>query len=180
MSEPIPMPAAPQDVVQFDRQPPVSTEAEVSVLGGMLIDGDAVAKAIEIVDDSQFHRESNRRLYRAMTRMFERGEALDVITVSEELKRAGELDEVGGLEYLASLLDAVPTAANIEYHARIVREKALMRRLISAAQTIVRDVYEPGQKDVETILDEAEQKIFRVAESHDREGFVWIKEILWP
>ncbi|MDH3223093.1 MAG: replicative DNA helicase [Gemmatimonadota bacterium] len=179
MSEPIPIPHG-SGRVEFDRQPPVSNEAEVSVLGGMLIDGDAVARAVEFVDDSMFFREGHRRLFRAMSRMFERGEVLDVITVSEELKRAGELDDVGGLEYLASLLDAVPTAANIEYHARIVREKALMRRLIGAAQTIIRDVYEPGVREVESILDEAEQRIFRVAESHDREGFVWIKEILWP
>ncbi|NNF26737.1 MAG: replicative DNA helicase, partial [Gemmatimonadetes bacterium] len=171
-------PASPP--VEFDRQPPVSNEAEVSVLGGMLIDADAVARAVEFVDDSMFFREGHRRLFRAMSRMFERGQVLDVITVSEELKRAGELDDVGGLEYLASLLDAVPTAANIEYHARIVREKALLRRLIGAAQTIIRDVYEPGVRDVESILDEAEQRVFRVAESHDREGFVWIKEILWP
>ena len=107
----------------------------MSVLGGMLIDGDAVARAVELVDDSMFYREAHRRLYRAMARMFERGEVLDVITVSEELKRAGDLDSAGGLEYLASLLDAVPTAANIEYHARIVREKALLRRLIDAAQS---------------------------------------------
>ena len=150
------------------------------MLGGMLIDADAVARAVEFVDDSMFFREGHRRLFRTMSRMFERGQVLDVITVSEELKKAGELDDVGGLEYLASLLDAVPTAANIEYHARIVREKALLRRLIGAAQTIIRDVYEPGVRDVESILDEAEQRVFRVAESHDREGFVWIKEILWP
>ena len=150
------------------------------MLGGMLIDPDAIPRAIEFVDDSMFFRESHRRLYRAMLRMFERGEGLDVITVDAELKRTGESDAVGGLQYLASLLDAVPTAANIEYHARIVREKALMRRLIDAASTIIQDVYEPGERPVEEILDEAEQKVFRVAESHEREGFVWIKEILWP
>jgi len=152
----------------------------VSVLGGMLIDPDAITKAIEVVDDSMFFREAHRRLFRAMTRMFERGEGLDVITIDAELKRTGESESVGGLEYLASLLDAVPTAANIEYHAKIVREKALLRRLIDAASTIIRDVYEPGKRAVETILDEAEQRVFKVAESHQREGFVWIKEILWP
>ncbi len=152
----------------------------MSVLGGMLIDPDAITKAIEVVDDSMFFREAHRRLFRAMTRMFERGEGLDVITIDAELKRTGESESVGGLEYLASLLDAVPTAANIEYHAKIVREKALLRRLIDAASTIIRDVYEPGKRAVETILDEAEQRVFKVAESHQREGFVWIKEILWP
>jgi replicative DNA helicase len=105
---------------------------------------------------------------------------VDVITVSEDLKKTGELETAGGLEYLAELVDAVPTAANIEYHARIVRDKALMRRLIDASSQIIRDVYEPGEREVEEILDLAEAKIFQVAQSHDREGFVWIKEILWP
>lgn len=178
MSAPDPM-ANPSEPV-FDRQPPFSPEAEVSVLGGMLIDRDAVAKAIEVIRDSMFYREAHRRLFRAMTRLFERGDVIDVITLSEELKKTEELDSAGGLPYLAELLDAVPTAANIEYHAKIVREKALLRNLIEAASTIIRDVYDQGEKTVEKVLDEAEQKVFQVAQSHDRGGFVWIKEILWP
>ena len=105
---------------------------------------------------------------------------IDVITVSEELKKTGELENSGGLDYLASLLDAVPTAANIEYHARIVHDKAILRRLIDAAQTIVRDVYDPGEREVQEILDQAEQRVFGVSQSRGREGFVWIKEVLWP
>lgn len=166
--------------VGFDRQPPFSPEAEVSVLGGMLIDRDAVARAVEVVRDSMFYREAHRRLYRSMVRLFERGDVIDVITLSEDLKKTGELDAAGGLPYLAELLDAVPTAANIEYHAKIVREKALLRHLIEAASTIIRDVYDQGERSVEEVLDEAEQRIFRVAQSHDRGGFLWIKEILWP
>jgi replicative DNA helicase len=146
----------------------------------MLIDRDAVARAVEHVNDSTFYREAHRRLFRAMTRLFERGDVIDVITVAEELKKTEELDSVGGLEYIAELVDAVPTAANIEYHARIVRDKALLRRLIDASQNIVRDAYEQGERDVEEVLDEAESRIFHVAQSHAREGFVWIKEILWP
>ena len=165
---------------EYDRQPPYSLEAEVSVLGGMLIDNDAVARAIEVVDDSMFYREANRRLFRSMARLFERGDVVDVITLNEELKKTNELESAGGATYLAELLDAVPTAANIEYHARIVREKALLRRLIDAASDIIRDVYDQGERDVEEVLDQAEQRVFRVAESHAREGFVWIKEILWP
>jgi len=166
--------------VGFDRQPPFSPEAEVSVLGGMLIDRDAVARAVEVVRDSMFYREAHRRLYRSMVRLFERGDVIDVITLSEDLKKTGELDAAGGLPYLAELLDAVPTAANIEYHAKIVREKALLRHLIEAASTIIRDVYDQGERSVEEVLDEAEQRVFRVAQSHDRGGFLWIKEILWP
>ncbi len=174
--------AAPPSVTEggYDRRPPASAEAEISVLGGMLIDRDAVARAVEHVNDSMFFKEGHRRMFRAMARLFERGEAIDVITVSEELKKTGELDGAGGLEYLAQLLDAVPTAANIEYHARIVREKALLRRLIDASSQIIRDAYEQGQREVDEVLDQAESRIFQVAQSRAREGFVWIKEILWP
>lgn len=177
---PRPGPPAPAGAPAYDRQPPFSPEAEASVLGGMLIDGAAVAKAVEAVDDSMFYREAHRRLFRAMTRLFERGSVVDVITVSEELKKGNDLEQAGGLEYLATLLEAVPTAANLDYHARIVREKALLRRLIDAAHAIERDVHEPGERSVEEVLDQAEQRVFRVSESRDRAGFVWIKEVLYP
>ena len=163
----------------FDRTPPFSLEAETAVLGGMLIDREAVTRAMEHLNDTMFHREANRRLYRAMVRLFERGDVIDVITVSEELKKTGEMEAAGGFDYLSALVDAVPTAANLEYHARIVRDKALLRRLITQASQIIRDVYDQGERDVEEILDQAETRIFQVAESHKREGFVWIKEILW-
>ncbi|MDE2677314.1 MAG: replicative DNA helicase [Gemmatimonadota bacterium] len=179
MSEPIPIQQTP-DSPGYDRQPPFSPEAEASVLGGMLIDGEAAPRVVDFIDDSMFYREAHRRLFRAMARLFERGAVIDPITVSEELKKVGELEGAGGLDYLASLLDAVPTAANIEYHARIVQEKAVLRRLIDAAQTIVRDVYDPGEREVGEILDQAEQRVFNVSQSRGREGFVWIKEVLWP
>ena len=163
----------------FDRTPPFSTEAETAVLGGMLIDREAVTRAIEVLGDGMFYREANRRLYRAMVRLFERGDVIDVITVSEELKKTSELDASGGFDYLGQLVDAVPTAANLEYHARIIRDKALLRRLIEQSSQIIRDVYDQGERDVDDILDQAEARIFQVAESHKREGFVWIKEILW-
>ena len=163
-----------------DRAPPYAPEAEISVLGGMLIDGDAVARALEVVDDSMFYREANRRIFRSMARLFQRGQVIDPITISEELKKTDELESVGGMAYLAELLDAVPTAANIEYHARIVRERALLRKLIEAASQTIRDAYEPGERTVEEVLDQAEHNVFQVAQSHEREGFVWIKKILYP
>jgi replicative DNA helicase len=163
----------------FDRTPPFSLEAETAVLGGMLIDRDAVPRSVEILNESMFYREANRRLYRSMIRLFERGDVIDVITVSEELKKTGEMESAGGFDYLAQLVDAVPTAANLEYHARIVRDKALLRRLIEQSTAIIRDVYDQGEQDVADILDQAEARIFQVSESQRREGFVWIKEILW-
>ena len=163
-----------------ERSPPFSLEAETAVLGGMLIDSEAVTRAVEHLDDSMFYREANRRLYRVMLRLFERDKALDVITVAEELKKTGEIDEAGGFDYLSALVSAVPTAANLVYHAQIVREKALLRRLIEQSSQIIRDVYDQGERDVDEILDKAEARIFQVSETHKREGFVWIKEILWP
>lgn len=179
MSEPTAVPSG-EHAPAFDREPPFAAAAEASVLGGMLIDQTAAPRALEVLDASMFFREAHRRLFRAMTRLFERGGVLDVITVSEELKNQGELENAGGLEYLASLLDAIPTAANIEYHARIVRDKALLRRLLEAANQIVRDVHDPGDATAKEVLDQAEHRVFSVSQSRDQSGLVWIKEILWP
>lgn len=162
------------------RQPPWSEDAELSVLGGMLIDGDAVATAIELIDDSAFYREGNRRIFRAMTRLYNRGDVIDAVTLVDELESVAELESVGGMSYVAQLVDAVPTAANIEYHCRILRDKAILRRLIESGTEIVRDAYETAGGEVEETLDRAEQRIFEIAQAQKRAGFVWIKEILWP
>jgi replicative DNA helicase len=163
-----------------DRQAPWSPEAEISVLGGMLIDADAVAKAVELVDDGMFYREANRRLYRAMRRLFERGEAIDPVTLTEELRGSNELDQVGGPAYLAELMAAVATAANIEYHAKIIRDKALLRRLIEASTETIQEAYASGGEAVDDTIDRAEQRIFQISHEGQRKGFIWIKEILWP
>jgi replicative DNA helicase len=162
-----------------DRTPPYAAEAEIAVLGGMLIDGDALTRAIEVVDETMFYREGNRRAFRAMRRVFERGDVIDAVTLAEELRTAGDLEAAGGLQFIASILDAVPTAANIEYHARIVREKAVLRRLIEASTLTIQETY-GHQGAVDELLDRAESRIFQVAQTHDRKGFVWIKELLWP
>jgi replicative DNA helicase len=162
------------------RQIPWSEEAEISVLSAMLIEGDAVARAIEMVGDGSFYREANRRVFRAMVRLYSRGEVVDVVTLSDELKSAGELEGAGGMAYLARLVDAVPTAANIEYHCRILKDKAVLRQLIESATDIVREAYDAPAGEVDDTLDRAEQRIFQIAQSSQRQGFVWIKEILWP
>jgi replicative DNA helicase len=115
-----------------------------------------------------------------MVRLYSRGEVVDVVTLSDELKSAAELDGAGGMSYLARLVDAVPTAANIEYHCRILRDKAVLRQLIESATDIVREAYDSPAGEVDDTLDRAEQKIFQIAQSSQRQGFVWIKEILWP
>lgn len=164
----------------FDRRPPWSREAEQSVLSGMLQDRDAVARSVEILDASMFYQESHRLLYRALVRLFERGEAIDPILLADELQKTGDAERVGGYDYIGYLLDLVPTAANVEYHARLVREKALLRRLIEASQETIRDAFEPGERDVHEVMDEAEARIFQVAQSQEREGFVRVKDLLWP
>jgi replicative DNA helicase len=177
IAPPSPAPAAPSAFT--DRTPPYSAEAEMAVLGGMLIDQDAVVKAVELVDDSMFHREAHRRLFRSLVRIWQRGDVIDEITVTEDLRKAGDFEAVGGVAFLATLLDAVPTAANIEYHCKIVREKAILRRLIEASTSIIQETY-GWQGEVENLMDLAESRIFQLAQSSDRRGFVWIKEILWP
>src|SRR5215210_8592413 len=125
-----------------DRRPPYSEDAEQAVLAAMLIDQDAVMRALEVVDDTMFYAERHRRLFRAMMSITERGSVVDPLTLADELSRRGELDGAGGKDYIGFLVDAVPTAANIEYHARIVREKALRRRLIEVSTAIVSEAFE--------------------------------------
>src|SRR5689334_364298 len=113
-----------------DRRPPYSEDAEQAVLSAMLIDQDAVMKAVEHVDDTMFYAERHRRIFRAMVSITEQGGVVDPLTLSEELSRRGELDSSGGKDYIGFLVDVVPTAANIDYHAQILKEKALRRQLI--------------------------------------------------
>lgn len=164
----------------FDRRPPWSREAEQSVLAGMLQDRDAVARSVEILDATMFYQESHRLIFRGLVRLFERGEAIDPILLADELQKTDDAERVGGYDFIGYLLDLVPTAANVEYHARLVRDKALLRRLIEASQETIRDAFEPGERDVNEVMDEAEARIFQVAQSQEREGFVRIKELLWP
>ena len=145
--------------------PPYSPEAEMSVLGGMLIDRDAVARAVAIVDDMMFYREGNRRLFRAMKGLWERGEPIDAVMLLTTLKASGDLEAVGGAQYLAQLQGAVATAANIEYHARIVQGKALQRRLIEVMTGIIGQAY-AHQGDPEALCAQATQLIGAVSEGH--------------
>jgi replicative DNA helicase len=162
-----------------ERQPPWSEDAEHAVLSAMLMDGDAALRAIEVVDDTMFYREGNRRIFRAMVSLQERGDVIDPLTLSEQLARSGELQSSGGKDYIAFLVDAVPTSANVEYHARIVREKALRRRLIEVSTAIVSEAFDSSAPAGE-LIDAAEHKIFEVNQSRGNEGFTRIKELLFP
>jgi replicative DNA helicase len=162
-----------------DRRPPYAEEAEQAVLSAMLMDQDAVMRAAETLDDSMFYAERHRRIYRAMIGLTETGSVVDPLTLADELARRGELEPAGGKDYLGFLVDVVPTAANVEYHARIVREKAILRRLIEASTSIVQSAFE-GKTTADELLDDAESRIFQVSQQRGREGFTRIKELLWP
>jgi replicative DNA helicase len=162
-----------------DRRPPFSQDAEQAVLGAMLLDQDAILRAGEHVDDTMFYREGHRRIFRAVLALSERGEVAEPLTLAEELARRGELEASGGKEYIAYLIDAVPTAANVEYHAKIVREKAVLRRLIEVSTAVVTDAFE-GRKLAAELLDEAEGKIFQIGQAQGGASFTRIKELLWP
>ncbi len=162
-----------------DRQPPYSEDAEVAVLSAMLMDQDAILRAVETLDDTMFYAERNRRLFRAMSAITQQGTVVDPLTLAEELNRRGELEAAGGKEYIGFLVDAVPTAANVEYHAKIVREKALLRSLIQVSTGIVTDAF-AGQHTAAELLDAAESRIFQVSQQRQNEGFTRIKELMWP
>jgi replicative DNA helicase len=161
------------------RGAPWSNDAEQAVLGAMLLDQDAALRAVELLDDSLFYREGHRRLFRAMRRLVERRVVIDHVTLRDELERKGELEAAGGEGYLAELIDAAVTAANLEAHAAIVREKAVLRHLIEASTSIVSQAYD-GSMAASELLDEAESRIFQISQYRKAEGFSRLKEMLWP
>ena len=117
--------------------PPQNIEAEQAVLGAVLLDNTVLPRVIEVLQPEDFYRNSHRRIYQAMLDLFEKSETIDLITILEMLDQKKQLEEIGGSAYLASVIDLVPTAANVQYHSKIVREKALLRGLISTATEIV-------------------------------------------
>jgi replicative DNA helicase len=161
------------------RSAPWSPEAEQAVLGAMLLDQDAALRAAELLDHSQFYQDAHRRLFRAAVALTEQRVVIDHITLRNELSRRDELDLVGGADYIAELVDSVATAANLEHHARIIREKAILRRLIEASTAIIQEAYD-GHESANELLDHAEGRIFRISQERRQEGFVRIKEMLWP
>jgi replicative DNA helicase len=160
-----------------ERTLPHNLEAERSVLGAILIHNDAFNLAAEIISADDFFRDAHRRIFEKMTVLNERNEAVDFVTLKEALARGGELDEVGGPAYVASLADGVPRATNVEYYARIVKEKATLRKLIYAANKILGNAYEADQES-DVVLDEAEAAIFAVADDRIKEGFVPMRDLV--
>ncbi len=160
-----------------ERLPPQAVEAEAAVLGAMLLEQDAMSIVLEILDDTAFYREANRKIFNAMIALYDRNEPTDMITLSEELEKRQELASVGGAFYLAGLVESVSTAANVEYHARIVHEKSQGRKLINVATQIASRAYESSE-DTAELLDEAEQMVFALSQRDVRRGFTQLNPIL--
>jgi replicative DNA helicase len=161
----------------LDRVPPQNVDAERAVLGGVLLDPEAATRAVEIVSPEAFYRPAHGRIFRAILSLFTRREPIDVMTLSEELGKAGDLEAVGGIAALTDLVDSTPSAANIEHYARIVLDKHILRQLIRASTEIAEDAF-AASREADAILDSSEQKIFKISESRVSQGFIHIKEIL--
>ncbi|MCI0409875.1 MAG: replicative DNA helicase, partial [Acidobacteria bacterium] len=162
--------------ITLEKNLPHSVDAERSVLGSILIENQAINRAQEILRESDFYRDTHRKIFKVMETLSERSTAIDEITLKEELSRLGDLEAVGGPAYLASLADGVPSPSHIEYYARIVKEKAVLRGLISSASRILTDCYR-AEDEVPEILDRAESSIFRIAQDSLSGGFLPIRVI---
>ena len=161
----------------YDRVPPHNLEAEESVLGSMLLSKDAIAEVLESLHEEDFYRPAHRTVFRSVLDLYSHGQAVDPITVAEELRRSGELADVGSAPFLHTLVSSVPTAANAGYYARIVKEAGILRRLIDVGTRIVQLGYETPQ-DTERAVDEAEALVYRVAQGRVTEDYQSLREVL--
>lgn len=163
--------------VQLDKLPPQNLEAEQAIIGAILIDNDALPKTLEILGPEDFYKLSHRKIFNAMSELFERNEPIDLVTLTDYLKKKDELDGIGGISYLSSLVNMVPTAANIKYHSHIVRERALVRGLLRSANDIASKVYEDNL-DAEDLVDYAERSIFDISDKRVKASFAKLKDVI--
>jgi len=161
----------------LERVPPQNIDAEQSVLGAILLDREAIYKVMKVLRPDDFYRENHRIIYEAMLDLNESGSPVDMITVSDHLRRQGTLEKAGGVAYIASLGETVPTAANVEYYARIVEEKSLLRTLIQVSARIAGMSYEEGEEP-EKLITEAEQMIVELGSRRAATAFYAIKDII--
>lgn len=159
------------------RLPPQNVEAEKSVLGAMMIDDEAIGLAVEILDESWFYEESHRKIYSAIIELYNSHKNVDLITLSDKLKSDGQLESAGGVSYLSEIIDFVPSSANVEHYAHIVKEKGVLRTLIKNATQIISDSYE-ATGNVESVVDKAEKLIFEIAEMKQQQKSVHIKDLV--
>lgn len=163
--------------ISFQKLPPQNLESEQCVIGAILLENESLPKSLEIIGEEDFYRESHRKIFSAMRELFEKNEPIDLMILTERLRKRSELEDVGGIEYLASLEEIIPTATNVVHHCKIIKEKAILRNLISVSNEIINKSYEDNE-DVDSILDNAEKSIFEISEKKIRPAFVSIDKIL--
>lgn len=167
------------DLMFLKKTPPHSPEAEKTVLGGILINNKNLNVVLSIISIEDFYKEGNRKILEKIAQLVDRGLPVDLLSLSEELKKTGDLDEIGGASYLSSLMDGVPKSLNVEYYAQIIKEKALLRRLILSSAKIISSSYEQ-REDADQLLDEAQASIIEVAEQRIKPGFVPVGALTEP
>jgi replicative DNA helicase len=163
--------------ITLDKVPPQNLEAEMAVLGSMLIDEDAVSLAVESLSRNSFYKDIHQKIFEAIANLYNADKAVDIITLTDELKRSGILEEVGGVSFLTALVNSVPTAANIAHYISIVKEKSILRSLITHATKIISLSYE-SEGNVDEVVDTAEKLIFEVTDAKPRSSYVHLKEII--
>ncbi|MEW6109429.1 MAG: replicative DNA helicase [Nitrospirota bacterium] len=161
----------------IEKLPPQNIEAEQSVLGAILIDNSALTTALELLNYEDFYKDSHRKIFMAMTELFDKSEPIDIVTLTDFLKRKDFLESVGGSQYLTSIVMTVPTSANIRFHSRIVREKAMLRNLLRSVADIASNVYE-SDLDPEELVDYAEKTIFDISDKRIKTSFVSLKDLI--
>jgi replicative DNA helicase len=165
------------DSLSLEKIPPQNIEAEMAVLGAMLIEEDAISYAVELLDKAFFYKDAHKKIFEAIVNLYNTNKAVDIITVSDELKRLNLLDDVGGVSFLSELVNSVPTAANIAHYARIVKERSISRSLINSGTQIVKLGYE-SEEEVDEVLDKAERLIFDIRQNKKESSTVALKEIV--
>lgn len=163
---------------QIEKIPPQSLEAEMSFLGSVLIDKDAMLKVADMVRGEDFYKDAHARIFEAIQELYSKNEPVDLLTLSTRLEEKGELERIGGRAYIASLTNAVPTASNVVHYAGIVHRKATRRRLLSASHDVIQLAYQEETEDLETILDQAQQKLFGVSQVYFKQTFTPVRSIL--
>lgn len=161
----------------FDRVPPQNLEAEQAVIGAVLLQDEALITAMERVNTEDFYDKAHQMIFEAMVQLGEESQPIDLVTLTSRLQDKGELEDIGGVSYLAKLAHAVPTAANVEYYAQIIEEKAMLRRLIRTATQIVSEGYTGGE-DVADMLSDAERRILEISNRRSGSGFIAIRDVL--
>ena len=163
--------------ISLNKLPPYNKEAEQSVLGSCLHSSEAIAKALEVLSEEDFYKAANKKIFIVMREQFEANEPIDVLALADRLRKKDELENIGGLEYLSLLEDYVPTATAVSHHAKILREKKILRDLIQTATDIVSNSYN-DRDDVDTLLDKAEQSIFEISEKRTKPSFFKLPDVI--